>query len=107
MNAQELILKTNREIKNLNQRLLRIVPTESIHTNLIPNKPYDLEIIEGASLLCKLDAKGMLSPAKFKVQFRGAANSAKNDLVVYISQQYQEPDEKRCEQVVKYVKIKI
>lgn len=86
MNAKELILKTNREIKNLNQRLLRIVPTESIHTNIIPNKPYDLEIIEGASLLCKVEAKGLLSPARFKISLRGTDQTKmRSDLVVYAS----------------------
>jgi hypothetical protein len=47
LNCAELLFKTNREIKSLNYKLMRVVTTdENFHTVLYPNRLNDIEVIE-------------------------------------------------------------
>jgi len=42
-----LLFKTNREIKSLNYKLMRVVTTDdNYHTLLAPNRMNDIEVIE-------------------------------------------------------------
>jgi hypothetical protein len=46
-NCADLLFKTNREIKSLNYKLMRVVATdENFHTMLYPNRVNDVEVIE-------------------------------------------------------------
>lgn len=68
LNCAELLFKTNREIKSLNYKLMRVVTTdENFHTVLYPNRINDIEVIEQTPIVCKVPVKGMLSPVKFVI----------------------------------------
>ena len=46
-NCADLLFKTNREIKSLNYKLMRVVTTDdNFHTLLTPNRMNDIEVIE-------------------------------------------------------------
>ena len=44
--CQDLLYKTNREIKSLNYKLNRIINSEDCHTVLHPNRMNEIEILE-------------------------------------------------------------
>ena len=46
VDCQDLIFQTNREIKTLNYKLMRIIATESVHQVLFIGRNNDIEIIE-------------------------------------------------------------
>jgi len=41
-----LLFKTNREIKSLNYKLMRVITSDDYHTVIHPYRPNELEIIE-------------------------------------------------------------
>jgi len=70
-NCADLLFKTNREIKSLNYKLMRVVATdENFHTVLYPGRVNDVEVIEQTPIVCKVPVKGMLSPVKFVITFK-------------------------------------
>ncbi len=70
-NCADLLFKTNREIKSLNYKLMRVVTTDdNYHTLLAPNRMNDIEVIEQTPIVCKVPVKGMLSPLKFVIAFK-------------------------------------
>ena len=96
-------MKTNREIKSLNYKLMRVVTSDDIHTVIHPFRPCDLEVIEQTLILAKVHVKGNMSPAKFSVVCKNQEN--KVDLKVYMSTYFKEPDEKHFEKMVTNVSI--
>ena len=46
VDAQDLLFKTNREIKSLNYKLMRVITSDDYHTVIFPYRPNELEIIE-------------------------------------------------------------
>jgi hypothetical protein len=74
----ELLFKTNREIKSLNYKLMRVITSDdNYHTVLHPHRTNEIEVIEQTPIVCKVNVKGMLSPVKFSVTFKtmgGGAN---------------------------------
>ena len=80
-NCADLLFKTNREIKSLNYKLMRVVTTDdNFHTLLTPNRMNDIEVIEQTPIICKVPVKGMLSPVKFVITFKTSnPNDVKND----------------------------
>jgi hypothetical protein len=62
----ELLFKTNREIKSLNYKLMRVVTNdENYHTLLHPGRINEVEVIEQTPIVCKVFVRGMVSPLKF------------------------------------------
>eukprot|EP00347_Sterkiella_histriomuscorum_P006128 403353959 len=109
MDASELLHKTNREIKSLNYKLMRVITSDDhYHTILNPYRNNEIEVIEQTYILCKVNVKGQMTPARFNVQFKHEMNSgigASNqlslnkrlqkqpDLKVFVSTHCKEPNE--------------
>ena len=58
IDARNLLQKTNREIKSLNYKLMRIISADDYHTILYPNKNNDIEVIEQTLIYCKVSVRG-------------------------------------------------
>jgi len=122
-NCADLLFKTNREIKSLNYKLMRVVATdENFHTVLYPGRVNDVEVIEQTPIVCKVPVKGMLSPVKFVITFKTSSGDnpgaktpksqqmtalalTKADLKVFLSITHKEPGENRFEKVYTNVSI--
>lgn len=124
-NCADLLFKTNREIKSLNYKLMRVVTTDdNFHTLLTPDRMNDIEVIEQTPIICKVPVKGMLSPLKLAITFKtsnlneskpekamqkslaGAAPVTLNaDIKVYVSTTHKEPGESQYEKVYSNVKL--
>jgi len=83
---------------------MRIIATENVHQTIHPNKPTDIEVIEDNPVFLKIPTRGALSPAKFKIEFRGADAKRKNiDLKIYLSFTEKEPGEGKYDKFVNNV----
>lgn len=67
MDASELLHKTNREIKSLNYKLMRVITSDDYHTIINPYRNNDIEVIEQTYIFCKVNVRGNLSPARFTI----------------------------------------
>jgi hypothetical protein len=77
----ELLFKTNREIKSLNYKLMRVITTdENFHTILHPGRINDVEIIEQTAIVCKVPVKGMTSPLKFSIAFKTSSSGSATEV---------------------------
>eukprot|EP00347_Sterkiella_histriomuscorum_P015694 403356050 len=86
IDCKQLIFQTNREIKTLNYKLLRIIATENIHQNINIGRPTEIEVIEEQPAYLKLNPKGYRSPAIFTINFRGeTAKRQIQDLKIYVN----------------------
>ncbi|CDW87752.1 UNKNOWN [Stylonychia lemnae] len=102
--------QTNREIKSLNYKLMRVITTDDYHTILQPFRPNEIEVIEQTSILCKINVRGNMSPARFFITFKNEMTAMNQtistgsiginrrvqklpDLKVYLSSYHKEPNE--------------
>lgn len=75
VDCSELLFKTNREIKSLNYKLMRVITSDDYHTVLQPFRQNDIEVIEQTHILCKVNVKGQLAPARFLISFKNDPNN--------------------------------
>jgi len=72
-----------------------VIPSENSTLIILPNKTYDLEILEETYMAYQVICKDQLSPAKFTVTYNKSMIKGKhNDLKIYHSSHYREPNEK-------------
>ncbi|CDW87083.1 UNKNOWN [Stylonychia lemnae] len=96
INCKELIQKANRDIKNLNYQIQRIVATEENNHTVVQNKrSQDLEIIEQSLMYFKVPSKGFSSPVKIYVEIKETelTRGKKQDLKMYVSLNSKEPND--------------
>ena len=49
---------------------MRVITSDDYHTVLYPYRMNDIEVIEQTHILCKVNVKGQLSPARFTIIFK-------------------------------------
>lgn len=58
IDCSSMLHQMNREIKSLNYKLMRVINTQEVHTQLLPGKVNDIECLENTPILFKVEVKG-------------------------------------------------
>lgn len=82
-----MLYQVNREIKTLNYKLSKVITTNDYHTLLLPDRQNEIECLEGALIVCKLECAGREIPIRFNLNM----TKAQGDIKVYLSTRFKEP----------------
>ena len=64
-----LLQINNQNIKQMNQILDRLIPSDDSHTVIVENRLYSIEVIEESLMTFRVPCRNANSPAKFIVSF--------------------------------------
>ena len=91
-----MLRTANKQLKNISYQLSTVISDGEYHVKVMAKYPEELEVIEETNMYCKIECKGLLSPAKFNFVYRN-----KGDCTVYTSLKYSLPNKTNCDNTFK------
>ena len=93
MNCQDILLKTERQIKSIHYKLNTVISNGDSHILLAPKVPFKIDVIEQTFIYMKLEAMNQMVPAKFHIDYF----SPEKDIRVWASFSNEFPSKDQCD----------